>query len=434
MANVLVVGGGITGLAAALLLVRRGHRATVWESATRPGGLLAPVEFRGHPYDRGSHRVHPASDPLLRDLTPGARWQVRPRRGQLVLGTRTMAYPPSPAGFLRALGPRAAASMALGFALRPQQRAAFRGWEDARAAADPEDEGFAAFVQRRAGRAAYERFYAPYVEKVWGLDPDQLSRTVAKQRISSQAPLAALRSAVSGREGTFWYPKRGMGALIDDLTAALLARGVALERRRADPQTMGDGFDAVLYTGPLAALAPEAGLHHRGLYLVHVALPAGSVDPAIDTWYTPDRDVWFGRVSRPAAFTGVAAREEVLCVEIPEGRWGPGVDFVAQAATLTGQLRRAGIVRRGEPYDLHQTWVPDVYPLYTRGWHRRWRSALRGVAGPVLPLGRQGLYLHCNLDHCVAMAAAAVEHLHLGRDAASWRDGCERWLDLRVRD
>ena len=97
-------------------------------------------------------------------------------------------------------------------------------------------------------------------------------------------------------------------------------------------------------------------------------------------------------------------------------------------------IRLRGIVHRGDPYELQQTWVPDVYPLYTRGWVHRWRAALRDIQWPVLPLGRQGLFLHCNLDHCVSMAAAAVAHLDAGRDASSWRRSCDRWLGLRVRD
>lgn len=432
MSRILVVGAGITGLTAASLLARRDSHVTLVESGTEPGGLLAPVGFRGHAVDRGSHRVHPASDPLLRELTPNAGWVARPRRGRLVLGARSAAYPPSPASFLRALGPRGALSVAAGLLARPTHR---RSWEAAHSDAT-DDEGFADFVRARAGDAAYERFYAPYAEKVWGLDPRELSRTVAKQRISTEAPLRALRRALFGRDDRFLYPRHGMGALVAELTAELATRGVHVQRRRAGVHGLAEGYDAVLYTGPLADLAPHHDLRHRGLYLVHVALPAGAVDPAIDTWYTPDRGLWFGRVSRPAAFSAALGTpgEDVLCVEIPEGRWGPGVDFLARSGELLAQLRAAGIVRRGDPYELQQTWVPDVYPLYTRGWVQRWRAALRDIQGPVLPLGRQGLFLHCNLDHCVSMAQAAVAHLDAGRDAASWRASCDRWLGLRVRD
>ena len=51
---ILVVGAGITGLSAAWLLCRAGYSVTVREAAPDPGGLLAPVPFRGLPCDDGA--------------------------------------------------------------------------------------------------------------------------------------------------------------------------------------------------------------------------------------------------------------------------------------------------------------------------------------------------------------------------------------------
>ena len=86
--------------------------------------------------------------------------------------------------------------------------------------------------------------------------------------------------------------------------------------------------------------------------------------------------------------------------------------------------------------DAKQTFVPHVYPMYVRGWLGRWRSALEAVVarGPILPIGRQGLFLHCNMDHCVYIADEAVRHLTAGGTAAAWVDRCTDFLDLRVRD
>ncbi len=98
---VLVVGAGITGLSAAWMLRRAGYSVEVRDKAADAGGLLAPVEFRGLPCDRGSHRIHPQAHPLLLELTQSANWERRPRRGVLVLGGRHMAYPLQLGDFLR---------------------------------------------------------------------------------------------------------------------------------------------------------------------------------------------------------------------------------------------------------------------------------------------------------------------------------------------
>ena len=72
------------------------------------------------------------------------------------------------------------------------------------------DVGFEEFVLGRAGRAALDAFYAPYARKVWGLEPAQLSQTVARQRVSTQRPWESL---LRGAPQTFHYPRTGMAGL-----------------------------------------------------------------------------------------------------------------------------------------------------------------------------------------------------------------------------
>ena len=440
--STLVVGAGISGLSAAVLLARAGHSVELWEGDASPGGMLAGISFLGLPYDRGSHRIHPESHPLLRELTAAESWEVRPRAGRLLLSGRAVPYPLDPGAFLRGIGPRAATSMAWGWLRRPGAFAAFRAWEDDRREAGEPDEGFEDFVVRRVGHSAYERFYRPYVEKVWGLPPDQLSRTVAKQRVSTSAPLDTFRRSVR-RQGTtdrtFLYPRGGMDALIRRLSTMADALGVVRHvGRRFDPDADASAWQAVLYSGRLGDLVPSAGLTHRGLYLIHVAVPRGSVPPH-DTWYAPGSEFWFGRVSQPARFSDSLQAEahDVLCIEVPEGRWGPDVDFTQRLDTLSDQLQAAGILPPECPIvDAHQTWLPTVYPMYRRGWLAHWQAALEAVVarGNVFPIGRQGLFLHCNMDHCVYISDEAVRHVESGGDARAWATRCRDFLDLRVRD
>jgi hypothetical protein len=54
--------------------------------------------------------------------------------------------------------------------------------------------------------------------------------------------------------------------------------------------------------------------------------------------------------------------------------------------------------------------------------------------GNVLPFGRQALFLHVNLDHCVDIAADAVAHVEAGKSVEAWVDEAERYLEIRVRD
>ena len=440
-APVLVVGSGITGLSAAWLLARAGRRVEIRDAASEPGGLLAPIEFSGIPCDRGSHRIHPSAHPLLLELTRDAGWDERPRRGRLVLAQSHMQYPLQMTDFLRGLGAKTTAHMGWNFLTRPNALRRFKSWEDDRQDARA-DMGFEDFVTARVGRRAYSQFYAPYVQKVWGLHPSEISQTVAKARVSTASPMSTIKKAVSRattQDHHFLYPRDGMAGLVDYFITGLEVAGISI--RYNAPVTADDLRDwdgPVVYSGHLSDLAPAEGLEHRGLYIVHASLPKHTIGET-DTYYVPESDYWFGRVSQPAQFSSELSTEDcdVICMEIPEGKWGPDRDFTADVDSLNRQLRAARIIPESAAIgSVKQTFLPRVYPLYTRGWASRWTAALAAVGrlGNVFPIGRQGLYLHCNIDHCVHIADECVNHLQSGQTAAAWLESVERFLELRVRD
>src|SRR5262249_53420252 len=151
------------------------------------------------------------------------------------------------------------------------------------ALSDENDVGFESFVKARVGEAAYLAFYKPYAEKVWGIEPADLSQTVAKKRISSASPLRFFRSLTgralaiasgSPRLGpdSFVYPRGGTSSIAAFLEARLAALGVHVEHGRSFHESDAFGKTA-LFAGDIASLVPAPGLEHRGLYLVYIALP-----------------------------------------------------------------------------------------------------------------------------------------------------------------
>jgi hypothetical protein len=450
----LVVGAGISGLSAALFLARSGHSVRIIEKSSRSGGLAGAEFFRGIPCDIGSHRLHPAAleDPLFREIHELEPFLTRPRRGVLLFRRRRLPYPPAAFSMLLALGPAASFSLATGLLGTPRRGRAFAEWEKQRIPSSMEEDlGFARFVQDRVGEPAYRSFYEPYARKVWGLDPAELSQIVAKKRLGSSRPWALLQNEIgrllARREGLsepeqrlnhFVYPRRGISSIITYLERELAKHDVSISHNEVfDISRTRD--EKVLFAGHLNDLGPTS-LEHRGLYLVFLALPVSRAGEN-ETYYSPDPEHYFGRVSELQHYSPELSRpgETILCVEIPEGTWGRAADFSRGPLyrTLLEQLRQAGILRAGiEPIELRQYFVPGVYPLYRRGFRASWRQAMQRILnlGPIFPFGRQALFLHCNLDHCVEIARAVVEHVLAGRGGSAWIEQAEKFLELRVRD
>lgn len=300
------------------------------------------------------------------------------------------------------------------------------------------DVGFEAALVPVVGREAYEVFYRPYAEKVFGVDAREVSQTVARLRVSTSSPWTLLAGAAGREAKVYLYPREGFGAITRWLEDACLRAGVALTRGVSWDRTYpGESVERTLFAGDLRGLVTTT-LAHRGLHLVYLAA-RGEHLTAVETLYTPEARYLFGRVGNVGGYAPERAPpgETLLCVEVPEGRHGPALDLTAGEGyrALRAQLDHCGALpASAEVLALEQRFIPGVYPLYLRGWRERWRETLARVPAAVIPFGRQGLFLHCNTDHCVALAREAVDHAWEHGTPQAWESRAERWLSVRVRD
>src|SRR5688500_7271216 len=124
--DVVVLGAGPAGLAAALAAARRGASVVVLERAPVVGGMAASFEVAGVRVDHGSHRLHPTTDPAvlaeLRGLL-GDDLQWRPRNGRIRLAGRWVRFPLSGADLVRNLPPGFALAAGVDALLSPARRA-----------------------------------------------------------------------------------------------------------------------------------------------------------------------------------------------------------------------------------------------------------------------------------------------------------------------
>ena len=305
--RVLVVGGGIAGLSAAVALVDRpGVEVELWEAGPRIGGKIATSPFAGLDHvDEGADayltRVPAAVDFAERvgvdDLTSptdatAAVWHERlhPIPGGIVLGM--------PA------------------AIRPFVTTSLLSWRGkARAAAEPllprRDHGdsLGALMRQRFGDEVHERLVDSLVGSIYATDTDrssltavpQLAGLAARHRSLLLGGRAARAAAPAAAGPIFAAPTAGMAALTAAAADHVRNRGGTIHTNRAASTIEArDGgwsvddhrFDAVILAAPAAstarlldAAAPDAARRLRAIEYADVIMVRLAVAP--DAW--PER-------------------------------------------------------------------------------------------------------------------------------------------------
>jgi oxygen-dependent protoporphyrinogen oxidase len=175
--DVVVVGAGISGLATAFHLERRGHAVRVLEAAPRAGGVIASHRRDGALYETGPNSTLDTT-PLVGDLLAAAgiageriEATAAAAKRYVLRGGRLVPLPTSAGAFLRTRLFSLGAKLAL--AREPFVAPAPPGRE----------ETVADFVRRRLGGEFLDYAIEPFVAGIYAGDPDRLSVQAAFPRL-----------------------------------------------------------------------------------------------------------------------------------------------------------------------------------------------------------------------------------------------------------
>jgi protoporphyrinogen oxidase len=459
--HIIILGAGPAGLGAAYQLARRElARVTVIERNSVVGGNAGSFVIDGMRVDYGSHRLHPACDPIvLRDISEMLKGDLLdlPRHGRIRLRGHWIHFPLKPLDLAFKLPP----GFALGVA------GDFIGKFLPRKSNGDGPATFSSILERGLGRTICRDFYYPYARKIWGLEPDELSAIQARRRISagSLSKMAKkVLSAVPGFKppgsGRFYYPRYGYGQICEayyesakklGVTFLLKANLLSVENRNEngfDVTYEQDGEirelsgDYVWSTIPVTTLASQLtpappfdylesarAIDYRAMILIYLVLGQDQFTE-YDAHYFPEKQIRIARLSEPKNYS--ASKEPrnktILCAELPCSPNDP--EWCLSDAEL-GELMRdalssAGLPIRAPIVQVATRRLRQAYPIYRQGYEHhfnrldQWLSRIDGL----LTFGRQGLFAHDNTHHALYMAYSAVECLDReGRfDDSRWRD------------
>jgi protoporphyrinogen/coproporphyrinogen III oxidase len=236
--DILVVGAGLSGLATARALRRRGADFAVIEAGARPGGVIRSGRVAGRLLEWGPQRAR---------LTPGLSQLIRELRAEAEL----IVAPPDLPLFIYRDGTMRAAPFSWKGLLRTDlfgARAKLRIMLEPFTPRGGDDESVGRYFRRRFGRDAYVHLLGPLFGGLYASDPDQmlarhsLDPLLAQMNAGRSLLLTALRrsAAAAGRIPACSF-RNGMQTLTDAMHASLSDR-VALNERVTAVRRAADGF------------------------------------------------------------------------------------------------------------------------------------------------------------------------------------------------
>jgi protoporphyrinogen oxidase len=465
---VVVLGGGVAGLAAGYYLARQGHPVTVVERGPVTGGLCGTFEAEGFRLDHGPHKLYSVVPGVLDEIRRimDGRLLEHKKKNRIRLLGKYLDYPLRLTNLLPLLGPQRAARLGLTYA------GAIAGG----LVGHPEPRSYEEYVLQRFGRGIYELVFEPLAWKVWG-DPRLLSAELARARIpaggATDLILRLLKLKETGEDVDapfFYYPRGGFGEFPARLAEGIREAGgtiltsaapVALERKgarveavhvEAAGKTTRLACDTLVSSIPIEALGRllepndadlskrSQSLRLRDLALVFLVLKQDRL--LDDHWiFFPERQYPFNRLFEQKAMDasmGPAGRTALCCdLTCDEGdpTWSTPddalvrrcFDTLVEAGLTTPDKFETGFVRRFRSF----------YPMYTVDYRERLSSVYDRLktADNLILTGRLGMFNYNNSDHCLDMGRYVATELAGGKRPADIWSGLEdRVRSYRIVD
>jgi protoporphyrinogen oxidase len=395
--DIIILGGGLSGLSAGYTLTNAGQSVQVYEGDTAVGGLSKTIERNGFRFDLGGHRFFTndtAIDALVRDLMGAEMVSVR-RTSKIYLRDKYFDYPLRPLNAMFGLGIPTTARILADYIGETAKRAVHK-----KALVSLED-----WVVSNFGRTMFTIYFKEYSEKVWGIDCSRISATWVAQRIKGLSLAKAVQNAFFKFSGkglatltdSFTYPSLGIGRISDRLKEEIEKRGtvhtgtkvvrISHDSFRVESIVLSDQVrqftvpaDEIISTIPLTAfvnmLSPappthvlEAARSLRFRDLVIAAIMVDRVRVTDQTWlYIPEQKIPFGRIHEPTNWSPDMAPKgkSLLVMEYFSFKgdtiWNMSDDSLTDLTV--DNLVRLGFIGRQEVLDSMIVRVPKAYPLF----------------------------------------------------------------------
>ncbi|OGJ56305.1 hypothetical protein A3D88_01445 [Candidatus Peribacteria bacterium RIFCSPHIGHO2_02_FULL_52_16] len=451
--QILILGGGPAGMAAAMELSRAGKTPTVIEKASALGGLAKTLKFEEpdgtYLTDIGPHRFF-SKNKYLYDFIEnllGEEWIRVRRQTRFYVDGKYYFYPIRLGNVLKQMGPFKAARVLFDYL-----------YERVRKMIKPREmRSFEDYVVTQFGRTLAEFNMLNYTEKIWGIPCSEISIDWALQRIGGLSIWSTLKKALFKKGGPktlvdeFYYPSHGSGLIYETIKKRIEEKGstvlthseplkIRCEGKRITSVDVKTPEGTKTYAppsvvcsipvteavklfdppAPKEVLAAAKNLRFRAQAYLFLTINREFVTR--DNWvYYPDKSIPFGRFSEMKNFSRFMSPPgktslfvEFFCFE-GDGIWNMSKDELFTLAIEW--FEKLKLLRKDEVLSVHHYKASHVYPIYDLLYKERLTTIMEYLDGfeNFFAIGRPGRFRYTNQDHSLEMGILAARSIIEGR-------------------
>lgn len=375
--KVYILGGGVTGLAVAYELLKRGQKVEIIEKSSSLGGLAKTKSWKGRPIDMGPHIYH-TPDKDIQDYWLSefeGLFYEREHWAKNLKNNKFYDYPIS-REFINSLPDK----------MRDKINNDLSKTDpDALSRAN----SYFEYTRALAGETLQELFFTQYPEKLWGMSTKDLDANWAPKRVQITEERRAFYQGQWSAVGN-----EGSGTILNSLECKILKLGGVINSGEKIKRIEQNGSENItrivtdireidLMTSDLVInttsctifsrlLGVKTDLRYRGVILVMLELTTSDVLPkGVDFIYIDDKEIYFNRVSDQNSFIkNPNSGSTIMCCEItysPNDKYDVmNIDKLANE--VKEQFAQLGLSSLTEIIDYKVIKLPEVYPMYFKGY------------------------------------------------------------------
>jgi len=375
--RIYILGGGVTGLAMAYELLKRGQKVEIIEKSPSLGGLAKTMKWKGRSIDMGPHIYH-TPDKDIQDywLTEfEGLFHERDHWAKNLKNNKFYDYPIS-REFINSLPDDVREKINSDLA---------NSDPDALSRAN----NYYEYTRALAGETLQELFFTQYPEKLWGMSTKELDANWAPKRVQITEERRAFYQGQWSAVGN-----EGSGTIVNSLEEKIISLGgiinlsetierieqddidtitrIATDKREINITPVDLVINTTSCTVFSGLIGTETQLKYRGVILVMLELSTANVLPKdVDFIYVDDIEIYFNRVSDQNSFIKNPSLETtIMCCEItysPNDEYDvmPESDLVS---AVKAQFSSLGLCSLSQIGDHKLIKLPEVYPMYFKGY------------------------------------------------------------------